>query len=460
MKVQAYRKDGLSNMKVNKCIQTMMTLLLIVVILSCSLVNSTTHVEASSTGKYGVLIADAKGKYTFYDWNGGKGQQRIIKKSSNIMLPLRKICSNLPDVKYTYDFSTNKATVVNTKNGKKIVFTKDSKTAYTYASSKAKAKKVTLKYKMYLDKDSNAAMVEASALSYILSSKSGYQLYSSDTNLEKAGYSVTQYDGVIVINTYKKVSALPDATKVKYISEKIASNVKKVTIPEGYSVAQVFELLVNKGVCVSIDVLFAAAEEIDYSTYKCIAEQLPKENRCFILEGYLYPDTYEFYGNSDPADVIKKIVANSDKKFTEEYYTRAEELGYSFDEILTIASIIEKETGKDSERAKIASVLYNRLNKGMRLECDCTRNYIERYVKPYISVDRNRYSEYYNTYKCKALPEGPITNVGKKAIQAALNPAETDYLFFCSDNEGEYHYFKTYEEQKDFLNSIKIPDSE
>ena len=448
-------------MKIKKCGRLKIAILLIVVILSYSLVgHSTTNVEASSEGKYGVLIADAKGKYSFYDWNGEKGAQRILKKSSNIMLPLRKTCSNLTDVNYSYDFTTNKATVINTKSGKKIVFTKDSKTAYTYANSKAKAKKVTLKYKMYLDKDSNAAMVEASALSYILSSKNGYQLYSSDTDLKDAGYSANQYAGVIVINAYKKVSALPDATKVKYISEKIASNVKKVTIPEGYSVAQVFELLVNKGVCVSVDVLFTAAEEIDYTVYNCIAKQLPKENRCFTLEGYLYPDTYEFYGNSEPADVIKKIVANSDKKFTEEYYTRAEELGYSFDEILTIASIIEKETGKDSERAKIASVLYNRLKIGMKLQCDCTVYYVERYVKPYITGDINRYNDYYNTRKCKALPEGPIANSGKKAIQAALYPAETEYLYFCSDNEGEYHYFKTYEEQKNFLNSIKIPDSE
>lgn len=444
----------------NKYCRTIV-ILLIVIILNCSLVDdSLINVKASSAGKYGVLIADAKGNYTFYDWNGEKGTQRILKKSSNLMLPLRKTCSNLTDVEYSYDFTTNKATVTNMKNGKKIVFTKDSKTAYTYANSKAKAKKVTLKYKMYLDKDSNAAMVEASALSYVLSSKNGYQLYSSDTDLKDAGYSVNQYAGVIVLNTYKKVSALPSATKVKYISEKIASNVKKVTIPEGYSVAQVFELLVSKGVCVSIDVLFAAAEEIDYTAYKCIANQLPKENRCFTLEGYLYPDTYEFYGNSEPSEVIKKIVANSDKKFTEEYYTRAEELGYSFDEILTIASIIEKETGTDSERAKIASVLYNRLNIGMRIECDCTRNYIEKYVKPYISGDINRFNEYYNTYKCKALPEGPIANVGKKSIQAALYPAETEYFYFCSDKEGNYHYFITYEEQKEFLQSIKGEDAE
>ena len=448
-------------MKNSKYARVTISILMIVIILSCNLLNRpVTNVEASSAGKYGVLIADAKGKYTFFDWNSEQGTQRIIKKSSNIMLPLRKTCSNLTNIEYSYDFTTNKATVTNTKNGKKIIFTKDSKTAYTYTSKKAKAKKVTLKYKMYLDKDSNAAMIEASALSYVLSAKSGYKLYSSDTALKDAGYSVKHYAGVIVLNPYKKVSTLPAATKVKYISEKIASNVKKVTIPEGYSVAQVFDLLVDKGVCASVDALFVASEEIDYTTSKSISSQLLKENRCFTLEGYLYPDTYEFYGNSEPSDVLRKIVANTDKKYSEEYYTRAEELGYTLDEIITIASIIEKETGKDAERAKIGSVLYNRLEIGMRLQCDCTIYYIERYVKPYITGDINRYNDYYNTRKCKALPEGPIANPGKKAIQAALYPAETEYFYFCSDKEGEYHYFKTYEEQKDFLDSIETPDSE
>lgn len=414
-----------------------------------------TKIKASSANKYGVLIADAKGKYTFYDWNGDKGTQRIIKKSSKIMIPLRKTCSFLTNIKYSYNFNTNKATVTNTKNGKKIVFTKNSKIAYTYASSKSKVKKITLKYKMYLDKDSNAAMVEASALSYVLSAKSGYHLYSSESDLNEAGYSTKQYAGVIVINPYKKVSALPDATKVKYISEKIASNVKKVTIPEGYSVAQVFKLLVNKGVCASEKALFAAAQDSDFTSYDCIANQLPKENRCFTLEGYLYPDTYEFYGNSNPVDVIKKILTNTDKKLTKKYYAKAEELGYSLDEILTIASIIEKETGKDEERANIAAVIYNRLNIQKKLELDCTINYIERYVKPYIAGDINRYNKYYNTYKCKALPDGPITNPGKKAIEAALYPAETEYFYFCSDKDGNYYYFVTYEEQKEFLNSLE-----
>ncbi|WP_310604038.1 endolytic transglycosylase MltG [Anaerosporobacter sp.] len=447
-------------MKEKRMRNRMLISMMIVILFGCCIGNKPlTKIEASSATKYGVLIADAKGKYTFYDWNAEKGAQRMIKKSSNIMLPLRKTCSALSDINYSYDFKTNKATVTNIKNGKKIVFTKGSKTAYTYASSKAKAKKVTLKYKMYLDSDSNAAMVEASALSYVLSVKTGYQYYSDSSVVANAGYSIKQYAGIIVLNPYKKVSSLPDATKVNYVSEKVASNIKKVTIPEGYSVAQTFELLVSKGVCASTKALFAA-EKKDFSSFTCIASQLSKENRCFTLEGYLYPDTYEFYGNSEPIDVLKKIVANADKKLTDAYYTRAEELGYSLDEILVIASIIEKETGKDSERASIASVLHNRLNAGMKLQCDCSIHYIEKYVKPYISGDVNRYNSYYNTYKCKALPEGAIASPGKKAIQAALYPKETQYFYFCSDKDGGYHYFVTYEEQLAFLNSLETEEVE
>ncbi len=419
----------------------------------CNIQPMTTRVEASSASKYGILIADASGNYTFYDWNTEKGTQRIIKKSSYVMVPLRKICDKLPNISYSYNFSTNKATVKNTKNGKKIVFTKGSKVAYTYASSKAKAKKVTLKYKMYLDKDSNAAMVESSALSYVLAVKTGYKAYTKQAIIEDKGYASSQYAGILVYNTTKKVSSLTKSTKVSYVSEKIPSNVKKVTIPEGYALSQVFELLVNKGVCASVDALFSVAQNTDFSAYTCIANQPKHANRCFTLEGYLYPDTYEFYGNSSPLTVIKAILANTDKKLTTTYYTRAKELGYSMDEILTIASFVEKETGKDTERAKIASILYNRLKSATKLQCDCSIHYVERYIKPYITGDINRYNSYYNTYKCAALPEGPITNPGTKSIQAALYPADTEYMFFCSDQEGEYHYFVTYEEQQAFLTS-------
>lgn len=94
--------------------------------------------------------------------------------------------------------------------------------------------------------------------------------------------------------------------------------------------------------------------------------------------------------------------------------------------------------------ANISSVIHNRLSKGMKLQLDASINYVERYIKPNIDGDVNRYNAYYNTYKTKALPAGPICNPGRTAINAALNPAQTDYLFFYSDAEHKYYFSKEY----------------
>ncbi len=166
------------------------------------------------------------------------------------------------------------------------------------------------------------------------------------------------------------------------------------------------------------------------------------------MEGYLFPDTYEFYRLSKPEDVIGKFLRNTETKITEEDRNKAESLGYSVDDILTIASLIEKEAGDPEIMPNVASVIYNRLNINMKLQLDASINYVERYIKPYISGDINRYNSYYNTSKCSALPAGPICNPGKKAIQAALNPANTDYLYFYSDEDGKYYFTVTYDEIK------------
>ena len=118
-------------------------------------------------------------------------------------------------------------------------------------------------------------------------------------------------------------------------------------------------------------------------------------------------------------------------------------MGYSVNQILTIASMIEKETADPDIMRDVASVIYNRLNIGMKLQFDSSINYVEWYIKPYISGDINRYNAYYNTYKCAALPEGPICNPGYNAIKAALNPSDTDYLYFYSDSDG-YHFSVEY----------------
>ena len=138
--------------------------------------------------------------------------------------------------------------------------------------------------------------------------------------------------------------------------------------------------------------------------------------------------------------------------------SQASALGYSMDEILTVASIIEKEGANSNEVSKIAAVIYNRLEAGMKLQMDSSIYYIERHVKPYLTGDINRYNSYYNTYKCSALPAGPISNPGMRTINAALNPADVDYLYFCHDENANYYYADTYEEHQENLKKAGLSE--
>lgn len=224
-----------------------------------------------------------------------------------------------------------------------------------------------------------------------------------------------------------------------------AKQTVKVTVNEGDSLTQIFKKLDENGVA-DFDELMETAQTYDYSYYPLVAQIPSSEKRCFRLEGYLFPDTYEFYTNQKPQDAIGKFLRNGKAKITDSMMSQASSLGYSMDEVLTVASIIEKEGAKSSEVAKIAAVIYNRLEAGMKLQMDSTIYYIERNVKPYLSGDINRYNSYYNTYKCSALPAGPISNPGMRTVNAALNPADVDYLYFCHDENANYYYAETYEE--------------
>lgn len=224
----------------------------------------------------------------------------------------------------------------------------------------------------------------------------------------------------------------------------------KVTINEGDTLTQIFKKLDENGVA-DFDALMDTAQNYDYSYYPLVAAIPSDANRCFRLEGYLFPDTYEFYLNQKPQDAIGKFLRNGKARITDSMKSQAASLGYSMDEILTVASIIEKEGAKSSEVAKIAAVIYNRLEAGMKLQMDSSIYYIERHVKPYISGDINRYNSHYNTYKCFALPAGPISNPGMRTINAALKPADVDYLYFCHDENANYYYAETFEEHQENL---------
>lgn len=255
-------------------------------------------------------------------------------------------------------------------------------------------------------------------------------------------------------------SATPESSAVTSSQEPVSSQetqkTVRITFPEGSTFAQMAEKLEANGVC-TVQELMGVVNSYDYSKFPLVAAIPEDENRCFRLEGYLFPDTYDFLTNSDPEDVLGKMIRNTENRITDAYRARAKELGYTMDEVLTIASLIQGEAGNPQEIGKVSSILHNRLKAGMKLEVDASINYVEKWIKPFIGGDINRYNSYYNTYKCAALPSGPICNPGIDWIKAALYPEDTDYLYFVNDANGNYYYASTYEEHQENCEKAGIP---
>ena len=251
-----------------------------------------------------------------------------------------------------------------------------------------------------------------------------------------------------------------------------------VMIPEGYECEDIFALLAENGVC-TVEELEDAAANHEYD-YAFLAD-LPygQKNR---LEGYLFPDTYEFYVGDDPVNVLDKFLRRFDSKVTEEMYDAVDALnanlakkmaanGFTDSEIaaakldmhdvIIVASLIEKETAKASESPSIAAVIYNRLCSKLYpcLEIDATIQYALDERKEVLSNADKGIISPYNTYKNAGLPAGPISNPGIASIRAALYPAESDDYFYALGNDGVHHFSRTYYEHQDFLESLNADDT-
>lgn len=218
-----------------------------------------------------------------------------------------------------------------------------------------------------------------------------------------------------------------------------------LVFPEGWSVYQMFDKIAEFGVC-SKEQLIASLNEASFD-YGFISEIPDDTDRTFKLEGYLYPDTYEFYEESDANSIIRKFLDASEDKWTEEYEQQRIALGLTRDEVIIIASIIQREAAGPSQMSAISSVIHNRLNNSVSwplLGCDSTANYITKYVTPNVSSAQSiSYEQSYNTYYSQGLPPGPICNPGDAAIRAALFPSDTDYYYFRHDKYGEIYMAKT-----------------
>lgn len=228
-------------------------------------------------------------------------------------------------------------------------------------------------------------------------------------------------------------TAAPPPTTVKTTTSTTQRQSVKVTIPEGYTFMQIANTLEKKGVCSAAD-FYSAAEAYEVKSFTIPSSS----SRCFKLEGYLYPDTYEFYTNEKPETIIRRMLNNY-----------AAKSGMPSDETLILASIIEKETRSTSHMKMVSSVFHNRLDSGMKLEADSTREYVNNNITGNkLLSSTGKYAALYNTYKCAALPSGPICSPGKRAIEAAQNPSSSEYLYFFFGNDNDNHYSETYDEHK------------
>ncbi|MBQ8028629.1 MAG: endolytic transglycosylase MltG [Clostridia bacterium] len=235
--------------------------------------------------------------------------------------------------------------------------------------------------------------------------------------------------------------------------ETTALPVVTITFPEGMTAVEIAEKLEENGVCSAEDFMAEVMNVEEIREAFSFAKEINTENKAFYLEGYIFPDTYEFYLGESAKTAISRFLKNTEAKLSADLRQRATELGYSLDEVIILASIIQSECGFPNEVKRVSSVLHNRIESADygRLQCDVTINYINNFVSssPYLSENTERFKELYNTYKCKGLPAGAICNPGLDAIEAALYPDETNYFFFVTDKDWNYYYAETYSEHKE-----------
>ena len=233
--------------------------------------------------------------------------------------------------------------------------------------------------------------------------------------------------------------------------------VRNITLIPGETVEDFAARLVRNGVLESADKFLAACKNGKaYKEYYYIEDVLTSgqpEKRKYVLEGYLAPNTYEVYVTATEDEIIRKLLSQTEAVFTVENQERADELKMTMDQVLTLASLIEKEA-KESDFARVSAVFHNRLKEGMKLESDVTVHYVTGVRKMALSDSDLAVKSPYNTYQVKGLPLGPICNPSPAAIRAALYPDESmineKYLYFCAKEpeSGELYFSKTLEQHR------------
>ena len=221
--------------------------------------------------------------------------------------------------------------------------------------------------------------------------------------------------------------------------------VETFTIPEGYEVRQIADLLSEKGLIDREKFVTLARDASPYKESYSFLDSVPAG---MGLEGYLYPSTYQINEQEENKEeaIIEMMLDKFGSVYTKELEARAESLGLDTNEVITLASIVEREAQVEIERKTISAVFHNRIKDQMNLQSCATVQYILEERKPNLSYEDIAIESPYNTYINSGLPPAPIASPGKASIEAALDPEEVDYLFFVAKGDGSHTFSKTYEE--------------
>lgn len=235
---------------------------------------------------------------------------------------------------------------------------------------------------------------------------------------------------------YSLSQKYPASQIVKALVKGGSSKSAMITIKEGYDLNRIGKLFEKQGIFTRKEFLSEIKKNAKFyrKNYKFL-KSVPKD-REYILEGYLYADTYDIYQKATPRDAIMKMLDRFDQEWTDEYQKRADEMGLTTDQVITMASLVEREGILDEELPVIASVFYNRIKIDMPLQSCATLQYIYKDYQFTFTESQKAIDNPYNTYKYPGLPAGPISNFRASALKAALYPDDTDYLYFCTKNDG------------------------
>ncbi|WP_196611007.1 endolytic transglycosylase MltG [Pectinatus brassicae] len=257
-------------------------------------------------------------------------------------------------------------------------------------------------------------------------------------------------DKQLKVGSYILQKDMSDSAVMELLIKGPTLNTIKVTIPEGYTVEKIADVLSKDNIVDRNEFLRLAKS---YTPYEYMKNNDP--NVKYKVEGYLFPDTYEFLINSSPKQIMDIMLNEFNKKYDEELRKRAKDKNLSAHELVVLASLVEAEARYENDRPIIAQVFFNRLKINMPLQSDTTIQYAMKERKEELMIKDTKIDSPYNTYMHYGLPPGAVGNPGMASIKAVLYPQNNDYLYFVADSTGHNHYSRTYQEHLRIIDSIK-----